>query len=248
MPEPNETELEGGAEEVKPDDAVVGEVEETPPSATIPVDALPEELRSLPPDQLRRTLDNLGMALQYSNKERDDLRQRIHDIESRESRTPAAPKEPEKSIKDMLYEDPERAVDILLERKLAARLSSMDHLSNEVGTTQRMLMRNEYEDFAELEPDIDRIIRATGVTPTRENLRGAYLMALGNQADTNRRRKKNATLNPEKPKPDANNKKKAELTSLEREIARGMRISEDDYAKWREQEYPEFDVPTGVKK
>lgn len=234
------------------------------PPQSIPLDALPEDLRGLKPEQLRRTLDAMASALSTRNADVRTLRERLDQLEKgkKEPEPPKKPSLPEgKTLKDLMMDDPDAAAAHIRETTIAEIEERFgDRFSRvEAGVSQSTLrgLKSEYDDWDEHQDAVMSVIKENGIErPTSGDLESAYLMVVGHKALEAKRAAstKKAQL-VEKPTPagDGGEKRKRELTPLQNEIAAGMgfvnengEVDVEEYGKWLDAEDLTLEVPTGA--
>jgi hypothetical protein len=217
-------ELEGGGEE---------------PSTGLTPDVLPEFLRGRSAEEIKAAIHQAFQGSQIANKELKELRR---DLESlRGEKKPEAPAEPEKPLEELLYENPEEAIDRVIRKRYGDRFESLE---GRVGSTVFATVKSEFDDFDEHEEEVKELISSSGAQPTRENILGAYQMVVGRKALEARQQAKRKSVNPERPKRKPETPAGPKLSDLEREIARGMGMTDEDYAAGRDNDYFDVKVPT----
>lgn len=232
---------------------------------TIPLDALPEDLRGKTPAEIKATLSALTKAIGTKNDESDQLKRRIADLESRLVNPPPPQNREEdpdadKPLEELIVTKPKVAIQrALKEMGIQDRFENVERTAG-AGASEAAFMRagTEFSDFDEYEDEVKAILSKTGAPASYANVRGAYFMALGARTaegkgrETRARITENGTEHPA-PKPSTTRKVR-KLTALEREIARGQgfidekgEVDEKSYLEWYDKEYMEVDVPTGKK-
>jgi len=225
--------------------------------SVLPIDALPEQLRGLPLNQIKYLLTNMVSATQNTAKENRELKQKLEELSKSSPKGKTSRREPdeegddsdEKPLEELILENPEEAISRVIEKRFGKDISQF---REGFGESVMHSVRAEIPDFREHEDAVREILVESRTPMTRENVMGAYLMALGQQQFTSRRQAMLEAEKMEKGRSDADDTKpKRTLSSLQKEVARGLGMSEDEYIneqdKW---EAGTFDVriPTGQAK
>lgn len=207
----------------------------------VPEDALPEFLRGKSPEEVRAAISQAFQGSQLANQELNQIKRKLAELEGSAKKEPEEPKEPEKPLDELLYEDPEAAIDQVIRKRYGSRFAGLEE---QVGSTVFATVRSELPQFDEFEDDIRTLLKDSGAPATRANIIGAYKMALGDRALQEMHQKNRKAANPEKPKAKPPKPKGPQLSDLEREIAAGMGMSAEDYANARDNEDFKVKVPT----
>jgi hypothetical protein len=203
------------------------------PVPSIPLDALPEELRGKPVEQIKGTLGMMVQSLKAQNARQKQLEDKIKELE-RKPAEPVAPPKPkdDRKLADRLLDEPEAALDEYFQGRAAPVLGEIKELRSRLAQTEFESARREIDDFAEYEDEISEMLQQTGAEPTRENVRGAYTMAVGMRTleSRERARREGTTSLPAAPAgSEESTMKKYNKTPLSEEIRLGLRMSEEEY-------------------
>src|SRR5690606_23759496 len=208
-----------------------------PANVGLSEDDLPEEIRRLPAAQRKMAIQGLITAARSAAQMRQELEKLKAKPDSEKS---GAEKQKEKRLEDLIYDNPEEAIDQVTQKRYGGRLKAIEEISGRAAFT---LVEREYPDLMEYEEDIKQILEASGADSTPENIIGAYSMAVGQRTIQERRREKQRVDNPEMPKGGDATKAKPKLTDLEREIMLGMGMDEEKYLELRDKgNYLEVEV------
>jgi hypothetical protein len=225
------------------------------PGTAIPVDVLPEQLRGQPENVIKFTLNKMVESLSATNRRNQELEAELKKRmgssppPGQAQPAPAQPegeKKPAKPLDQWLLEEPEAALDHFVRSRYGNIFTQLDQLNERTGRAELSSVRAEIDDFAEFEGEVDEILTQSNTPKTRENILGAYIMAVGNRTLEEKKRARRAANNPERaavenPTPE----KKYNKTALSEEIRTGLGISEDDYyEKFADSSKLEIKVPT----
>lgn len=174
----------GGGDPPEPKEPPKGEKGGDPPKdppKSVSLDVLPEALRNRPESEQKFLLEHMVQSLGKRNKEVDQLKQQLSELKGRVDATPPRPVEPDpnegKSITELMLEDSEAAMDKYMKDR--GYVKAFDDVSNRVASTEYMLVKSSIDDFDEYEEDVQEILKEGNLAPTKENVRGAYTMAVG---------------------------------------------------------------------
>lgn len=216
-------------------------VEPKPEPAVEPIDysgALPAELQGKSPEEVQSTLQALVKTLDYQSGEIDRLRNQP---------APAAvaptPAEPEKDIKDLIYEDPEAAVVSIMRKNFGP---GYDRLESGVEGAMLIEARTTLHDFDHYENDVKTLIAQSGQPMTREGIQWSYLALKGNEAYQREERARKGQPKSQKPTPEVDPDKPESLefkNDLERDIFKQSRMSEQEWMANRGDGMITLDVP-----
>ncbi len=218
-----------------------GKAPEPPTPVLVPEDVLPEQLRGKSPEEVREALNKAFQSTDQLNV----LTQRLANLEGRiaapaPTPTPANPPAPEKPLSELIYEDPEAAIRNTVAKMLGTQINNVNSFMEDTAST---LVRQELTDFDQYKDRVDSILNATKAPRTKENLRGAYMMARGEASlDAERRAAAKRIATPE-PTVNGNDPKRAKepkISDLESQVMRQMGITDvKEYLKYRD---GDFDV------
>jgi len=151
------------------------------PPKTISVDVLPAELRDRPEAEQKFILEHMVQSISKQNRTVDELKTQLAEMKGRVEATPPKPAAPDphegKTLTELMLEDADTALDRYMEKK--GYVKAFDTLSGRVNSTEFQLVRAEIDDFEEYEEDVVLILKESGLPATRDNVKGAYTMAVG---------------------------------------------------------------------
>lgn len=214
------------------------------------VDILPETLRGKPASEVKFILQNMVNATKQTASLVEENRKLKSQIESRPKDEPAETKD-QRPLEELILEDPEAAVAAIVEKRFGKDIST---LRDGYGESMFHAVRAEIPDFREHEDTVRDILRESGSPNSKENIMGAYLMAVGQTTIEEKRRRKQEQDNLETSgagKQGEEEDSKPQLTQLESEIARGLGLTDSEYMAEKEKYTKgtfEIKVPTGKPK
>lgn len=215
-------------------------------SGAIPLDVLPEELRDRPHAEQKFILEHMVQSLATRNREVSDLKEQIAELRGAVSAQPKTPAEPDphegKTITELMLEDSEAALDKYMEAR--GYVNAFNTLSGRVDSAELSMVRAEIDDFDEYEDDVKQLLKEGKLAPTRENVRGAYTMAVGNRVLEKKARERRAaggTVPPSSPPPPDPEKDAPQLSQLETEIAAAHGMSAEEWIESKK------DAPLALK-
>lgn len=217
-----------------------------PPVASIPLDALPEQLRGLPESQIKFTLNRMVEGLAATNRRNQELEAQIKGSRPAPGaaipiKEPTAPTTPKKPLDVRLLEEPEAALDEFLATRFGGALSKLNEVTERVGRAELVSLRSEIDDFKEHEAEVLEVLETNGLDKTRENLVGAYTMIVGKKTLEERSRSRRAASNPENAAPvESTPNASYTKNELTEEIRKSLGMSEDDY-------YVKYSDPTKLE-
>jgi hypothetical protein len=229
--EDSEVEAEGEVEGEDLQENDPGQGSGPPEVRGVPEDALPEFLRGRSPDEVRRAIDEAFQGARTANSELRNLKSEMDEIKSNLGKKDKEPEQPEKPLDELLYENPEEAIARVIQKRYGSRFAGLEE---QVGSTVFATVRNELPDFDDYEDDVRSLLAESRAPATRANIVGAYKMVLGDRAMQQRAQASRRAANPEKPKPKPPESKKAKLSDLEKDIAKGLGVSEEKYLENRD--------------
>ncbi len=220
-----------------------------PGERAIPVDVLPEELRDKPEAEQRFILSHMVKALGQRNAQVDDLKEQIAELRGAVSNRPEPPKEPDpnegKPLEELILEDADAALESWMKRKGLDR--AFDNLEGRIGETEFTIIASQIDDFEEYEDDVRALLKKSGAPATRQNILGAYKMALGDRALMERQRtgrKNSGSVPPSPPEPPkGGEEEEPQISSLEQEIARAHGMTPEEWVESRDKDM-ELKLPT----
>lgn len=208
----------------------------------LPLDVLPEPMRGMPANQIKFILQNATTAVQNTAKENRRLQAQLEELQKGggKKRGPGRPPkqadtgqddggdEGEDDFESMMKTNPKQAIAMAVQEAFGQEIGS---LREGVGDVYFSQMRQEFPDFKDHEDTVREIIETQQVPANKDNLRGAYLMAKGHAAVQAERQKTTQDDNVEAGtnRPAEGKDAKKELTSLQKEIARGLNMTDEQY-------------------
>lgn len=205
-------------------------VQQKPGVSGLSLDLMPGELRELVEGkseaEQRMILTNLVNSVKRQN-------QKIKELESAKTAAPAKQKEeegekkPKKSLEERILEAPEDAILEVVNKHFGSRFATTEKNAGEAIWSS---VRNEDPDFKQYEDDVRKIIDDNQIEPSRENILGAYTMAIGAKQLEERRRQGVTALNPERAKlGEGAPAQERKFTALQAEIAQAHGMEPKDY-------------------
>lgn len=223
-----------------------------PPPRAVPVEILPEELRDRPDAEIQFLLGHMVSALGERNNEVDTLKEQIAELRGEVRGAPKPPAAPDpdadKPLEELILEDTEKAIDRYLEKK--GYIKAVAGLGSEVGETMLSLISQEIDDFAEHEDTIREILKRGKLPASRENIIGAYTMAVGEKHFTEKKKggRKSGSIPPTAPPAPTPPAEEPKLSTLEQEVMRAHGITDPKvWATYRDNP-PALKLPTGAKR
>lgn len=231
---------------------------------TVPINILPEPLRNRPQKEVQYLLENMVRATQNTAKENQELKKQLKELKGDGRGKPTSTHQAGGSedaggegtedlpLEELILKDPAAAVRKVIQENYGDDLSE---LSEGVGESMYHTFRNEIPDFREYEDDIRKILNESGARPNKENIQGAYLLAVGRKTVEERQRANREQDSVETgggAPPDEGDQRNKTLTPLEKEVAQGLYPNDPDAEKrylearekWREGKF-EVKVPDG---
>jgi len=210
-----------------------------PAPATISLEALPEDLRDRPEAEVKFLLDHMISSLGSRNNEVDNLKEQIAELRGAVSATPATPVEPDpddaKPMEELILEDVDKALDRWASKR--GYVSAVGDLSDRVGEAEFSMVAGQVDDFGEHEEQVRQLLKDGRLPATRQNIMGAYTMALGTKALEARAlaaRGRSGSIPPSSPEPPDPSGADPEMSDLEKEVARAQGMSAEDFTKYRD--------------
>lgn len=221
----------------------------------LPLDVLPKELQGRSPQEVRFILNNMVSGFKTQRTELENLKQRLKELDdaggagtsgaSAGGKKQEKAKESEKPLEELILEAPEDAILAVVRKHFGADLQRIE---SGVSTAMLNSIRSEIDDFKDYEETVTEIIQTNKLPATRENLIGAYTMAVGMKALEDRRQQKQAAMNMDKSQGAPNEQQVKEPEGLEREVMLAHGI--EDAKVWNKYKSGEFEirVPDGKKR
>ncbi len=209
-----------------------------PPVTTISLDALPEDLRNRPESEIKFLLEHMVNTLGSRNNQVDELKDQIAELRGAVGAQPPAEPDPdlEKPMEELILEDVDKALDIWAAKR--GYVKGMGELSERVGEAEFSMVSGGLPDFAEHEPAIRKLLKEGKLPANRQNIMGAYTMAVGNAVLEQRARDARADaggIPPSKTDPPPPTDGDATMSELETEVARAHGITDPkEWIKYRD--------------
>lgn len=227
----------------------------TPQRRAIPEDVLPEEFRGKSEHEIKVLMNTMVNSLrsanervrQYETQGTGNAHSAPTVVHNQGNQSQAQAQEPDKPLDELILEDPEKAIDIYLQKR--GYVNQFQNLDQRTGEMTLRIMRNEIDDFGEYESDVKDLLKQTGAPMTEQNIMGAYTMLVGRKALEERQRNQRESQSMERAQTSAPQEDNTPRwgSSLEEEMARAQGFN--DPAEW--QKYMtggvEIKVPTGSK-
>lgn len=220
-------------------------VEKAPPEAdppappSIPLSVIPEHMRGMSEPELQFTLSRMITAASGESE-------RIQALEAQVASLSAPPPPPDpledKTFGEYLDEDPEAAIDNLLQRR------GYKKPGEEPNTVLDSLVistfKNSNPDFVEHEDDVKAVLAQGGVAITPENIQAAYTYVLGKGVLDERAKNDRALHSPEGPSHDPPKKvtEHADLIGTEAEMFAASGMDRDSWESGKD--INNFDIKT----
>ena len=207
------------------------------PPATISLEALPEDLRDRPEAEVKFLLDHMISSLGSRNNEVDTLKEQIAELRGAVSVTPPAEPDPDdaKPMEELILEDVDKALDRWASKR--GYVQGIGDLSERVGEAEFSMVAGQVDDFADHEAQIRQLLKDGRLPATRQNIMGAYTMALGTKELEGRAlaaRGRSGSIPPSTPTPPDPSGGDPEMSELEKEVARAQGMSAEDFTKYRD--------------
>ena len=198
---------------------------------TLDVEGLPTELRGKTPQEVSDLWNLMRQSLSAAAYAREQP-----------VAQPAAVVEPEdeKSLKDLIIEEPEKALAMWAERNYGPMLRNIAAQSQE---SAFLSFRDTFADFKDQEPKVRRIINSLGISAdqvTRDHITAAYYMAKGiggdsaTRADASLSAASAAAAVTESPTPQQIHTEVGKLDDVSSEVAKRMGMDEKTFVEWRD--------------
>jgi hypothetical protein len=200
-------------------------------------EGMPEEWKGKSKGEVSALWTSAATVLDAKNAEVESLRQQMESLRSQSqfqsAPPPPPPAEEPVDFKSLIFDDPERAIEVAMERKYGSRVKEIDQTQADLAV---MKVEREYPDFEKHRDTINAVLSQNrGMKITDQTVRAAYLMAKGNAALQAEQQARTAAIHSQPPTPPESKKPKVEITSLEQEVARAMGFETDEeFAEWRD--------------
>jgi hypothetical protein len=214
--DPMEKALEGdGAGGVQPEEP-----------ETIPADILPEEFRGRDLAEVKLILGQMPTII---HNQREEL-ERVKNLGQPQSPAALGQEEEPVDLRELMEENPEAAMEHYISKRYGPQITAME---DRIGEGEISRFKSEHPNFAEYEEDVRTLLTASRQPATRENLHGAYAMAVGNRQILNSAQQRRAEAEAIKAAPPPGEEEKTrDLSPLEAEVAKALRMSPEDYVKY----------------
>ena len=212
---------------------------EPDPVATIPVSALPEELRDKSEAEIQFTLGRMISSITSQNETNRELRDRLEKALEKPEPEPEPDPNEGKSISELFEEgDHEAAIEAYLKKK--GYVEAVGATLSKVASIEYQGVRREIADFDEYKEDIDGMLKGRNDV-TADVVKGAYTMARGSAIIAAEEKSRRALMSAEKVEgdPPEGVEKLPELEGLEKEMfeASGM-----ERGRWDEMKGDEVEI------
>lgn len=216
--------------------AVAAAAAVAPAPTTLDIEGLPTELRGKTPQEVSDLWNLMRQSLSAAayTKDTQPVAQPVAQ--------PIAAVEPdeEKTLKELIIDEPEKALAMWAERNYGPMLRNIATSSQE---SMFISARDTYPDFKEQEPKVRRIIQSLGIGPesiTADHITAAFYMAKGISQDSTARSvashdAASAAANlTETPTPLEVPAAAGKLDDLSSEVAKRMGMDDKSFAQWRD--------------
>lgn len=226
-------------------------VSEPAAAPTFDASKLPPELQGKTPEQIGELwglMQQASSAQAWAQQQAQQTQQQQAQLQQLQQQQAAA--EPELNLRDLFQEDPEAASRVVFERNYGQLAASL--AANALEGVYSNL-KTSVPDFSDYEQRTREIVQGWGVPPTGltpDHIRSAYLMARGEKAEQDKRtasaQQPQVVTEPAKPRPPTPTP--APLNDTEKEIARQLGMSEQEYTEHRDKgRFTGVEPPTEAK-
>jgi len=223
-----------------------GEGEGDKPPETLPLDVLPEDLRNRPAAEVKLVLDHMVTSLTRANETNEELKAKLTRLEEPE-KPPVEDPHKDKSDEELMLEDADAAVVRVLQRR--GMLDQFGSMQGSVGGLVFDAVAATLPGFAEHKDEVQKILTESKITnPTKEQVTGAFSMAVGNKAieDLIRTQRAAENITPAAKPDDPPQAGKYVKTPLDEEIRKASDLSEEEYYVTHKPDADfDLEVPTG---
>lgn len=200
---------------------------------------LPAFLRGKSESEISQIFMRMADVAETQSERVKRLESELRSVQEHVSRPAAPPPEPEEEIdlKDLIVDDPEKALKYFIEKNYGPQLGS---IQQQLGSTILDNARMQYDGFNEMESDIVGELKKRGIPMNKQSLDDAYYLVLGRKTreEKERLRREAEATKESSPPPSSAPKPEDQLTDLDRDIMRASRItSVEEYLKFRDGEF-----------
>jgi hypothetical protein len=217
--------------------------------AGLGLDDLPEPLRRFKnKEELKTALHTVVTSYGSLREENERLRAEQRSAPAAAAPPPEPDPDDEKDLSELIMENPEKGIEKFLQKR--GLLQKFNELESNVGETTISIVGREFDDWGEYEDDVRQILKQSGAPATKENIVGAYSLAVGQRTIQEKKRGRQAIDNMEASEDDGGDKEpeRPKLTALEDEIRKGLGLSVEDFTDtYANADNFEIKVPTGRK-
>ncbi len=204
--------------------------------ATISLEALPADLRDRPEAEVKFLLEHMVSSLGTRNNEVDTLKEQIAELRGAVSVTPPADPDPDddKPMEELILEDVDKALDRWATKR--GYVQAVGNLEDRVGEAEFSMVAGQVDDFADHEAQIRQLLKDGRLPATRQNIMGAYTMAVGAkvlEAKARDTRGTTGSIPPSTPPAEPTGDEPV-MSELETEVARAQGMSAEDFTKYRD--------------
>lgn len=219
-----------------------------PKVASIPLTALPEELRDKSEAEIQFTLGRLISGVTSANETNRALKEELTELKKVPEPAPEPSPHEGKTMGELFEEgEHEAALDLYIEKKgyLGAVTDTMDKVSSMEYET----VRRETPDFDEHRDAIDGILKGRPNVDA-QTVRAAYTMARGASVIAAEEKAERALHSPEHPKGDPPPKKDehGEMNPFEKEVFEASGLERDRWEKMKGDIEIKVPLSTGVRR
>jgi len=233
---------------IVPDEGAEPEADPTPtPDAW--AEGMPEEWKGKSQTEITSLWSSAATVLDARNTEVEALRTQLEAAQNVPVVAPEpAPVEPAPEpvdFKTLIFDDPEKAIELKMEEKYGKRAEEIDQDMSQLAVLR---VEREFSDFEQHRDTVQAILAQNpGQRVTDHTVRAAYLMSKGNEALQAEKAAVAAAVHNEPPSAPEPVKAEVKITTVEQEVARAMGFETDaEFAEWRDMDDDiEVEVPLG---
>lgn len=179
-------------------------------------DVLPEDLRGKSEAEIRFMLNQMVTGTKGAAKKIQELENKLRQMEEK----PKEPEKPKRPYEERILDEPDAVIEEIVRERFGGTINELQKQTGEAAfATVKTDPR--FSDFGEYEDEIREILSEAQMPATRENIMGAYTMAVGQKTlqerEAQKRQQQNQGIERGGDPPPAEDKT-PEITGLEREV------------------------------